>query len=267
MDKELRGFRELILWLYDTHKSPDEYENNDAISIYFDLPGIELFPDRYTLERYLPTEDNIKDEFPKSKYIYLDPVKKGTVMMPLLRLKYDFGRHPPEVRLRLHLFLKHNDRLKAFGFRYESPEGSGMHHYYHAQIIKDVGPKDARSFWLPDDQPAFPIDTDNPIGLLVALLVSLYGIGYLGKIKVKVKDNVVKECIQKMFCHSIPELIRYWRITMRDNSKPEIVYRTTGPNQDFIDHIQGRFTGCTWRNITRSEYDSTSAKYKNVFPE
>lgn len=267
MDRELAGFRDLILWVYDNHQRPDNYDNNTAIEIYLKLKGIEPFAHRRELEECIPTETQVRRAFPWNKYIYLNPVEKGTVIVPVLRLKSDFGCDPPEVRFRLGLFLLHEGELKAFGFRYESPEGPGRHHYYHAQVITDLGPHSARQFWLPVSQPAFPLDTDHPISLLVSMLISLYGLDCVGEITSSLNNKVVNICISEMFCQRIPRLQYFWRVKMRSPDKPALGYSTSLSEEKFREYVQKKWTGCEIEGMTKREYDSFRPKYRYIYPD
>lgn len=76
----------------------------------------------------------------------------------------------------------------SFGFRFEPPEGEGdgLHNYYHAQPITHVRTGEGTELALgikkghvSTDAPAFPLYVDCPLALLDALLLSLYGPGYL----------------------------------------------------------------------------------------
>jgi len=71
--------------------------------------------------------------------------------------------------------------IKAIGLRYELAEGPGDHNYAHVQFIvsmdKGAGDLPGAPDWLPDSQPAIPLDSDHEdaSALLVSLIQSLYG--------------------------------------------------------------------------------------------
>lgn len=195
MSNDLRVFRELILWLWQTHQRPWGYENESAQLI---VETQELLNDSINtpeeLEYYLPSEDKVCSSFRLNRYFYLTPVTESRIMVPRIQLESDFSRNIPEIRCRLELFLLDHDlNIKSLGFRLETPEGMndqyiGIHHYYHIQLIE---PPTLRVDCLPKTQPAFPLDADNPVGLILGLLLSLYGLDYLGKI-LKEAHNIWK---------------------------------------------------------------------------
>lgn len=136
-------------------------------------------------------------------FIYLKPVLQmaprtklsRSWMVPLLTVSCDFNSDFDHTRLRLMLFMKdqQHNKLQAIGFRFESPEseGDGLHNYYHAQLISAFDKDGIITLppcpvWLPVTQPAFALDATSPLGLLICMLVSLYGPEY-------VWDNIIAE--------------------------------------------------------------------------
>jgi hypothetical protein len=105
------------------------------------------------------------------------PVAPRTKLSPVLWLRIDLGRVYPDLRLRVALV----DGLgkAVMGLRFESPEGPGLHNYYHVQMIKpsDLSAKTGggRTAALVH-QPAFPMPVapDQPVQLVYALLYSIY---------------------------------------------------------------------------------------------
>ena len=103
-------------------------------------------------------------------------------MLPLVSVRFNFGTNPVELRIRVALFLlaqvseRRRDHL-AFGMRFETAEGhNGMHNYPHMQLITEFGSARIETpQWLPQTQPALPLDVVQPAGLVIAMLVSLYG--------------------------------------------------------------------------------------------
>ena len=71
--------------------------------------------------------------------------------------------------------------IKAIGLRFELSHGPGDHDYAHVQFIismeKGAGDLPGAPSWLPDSQPAIPLDSDHEdaSALLVCLIQSLYG--------------------------------------------------------------------------------------------
>ena len=115
-----------------------------------------------------------------------------------------------------------NGTPRAVGYRFETPETAGPHHYYHAQLIRSFGKAGVDwgipcPVWLPDTQPAFVLDADDPIELLVCLLVSLYGRGYVDKeLRGAEFWNQIEADIAKMRWQSLG--LTYWRVHGQRNS-------------------------------------------------
>lgn len=71
--------------------------------------------------------------------------------------------------------------IKAIGLRYELSEGPGDHNYAHVQFVvsleKGAGDLPGAPDWLPDSQPAIPLDSDHldASALVINLIQSLYG--------------------------------------------------------------------------------------------
>jgi len=116
---------------------------------------------------------------PSNRYIFLEPVLETGIMLPVLALMYNFQKQVPELRLRLTLFRLHNDNLETFGLRFETPEATDDHKYFHAQLIGPpsgfLSPEESQR-WLPETQPCLVLHAEDEISLLACLLVSLYGL-------------------------------------------------------------------------------------------
>lgn len=117
-------------------------------------------------------------------FVYL-PVVQTPVLFPILSLRYDFGRE--NASLQAGVFVEKGTSKRkpaAFGYRYEQPEGEGGRHaYWHAQPIHEFRLHDGthrklptKDGWKPADTPAFPLDAETPLDLLVCLMISLYGL-------------------------------------------------------------------------------------------
>jgi hypothetical protein len=114
-----------------------------------------------------------------TRFAFMPPVERGTWMLPVVGIDYDLRGSLPWASIQLALFAQPNGGdLKAYGMRFESPVGSGLHGYYHAQpvscLFNDAGLR-FHEDWVPESQPAIPLGATNPVALLIAMLVSLYG--------------------------------------------------------------------------------------------
>ena len=75
------------------------------------------------------------------------------------------------------------DQFQAFAIRYETDEGGrdqmakGVHDFCHAQLCTSITArlKATTDDWIPESQPSFPLDACDEVGLVLCMLVSLYG--------------------------------------------------------------------------------------------
>jgi hypothetical protein len=257
VDKDMKAFCELSLWLCDSHKKPWDYEAK-ARAIYDEISRGCSYISSTELESYLPNEEKVKSKFPKRKYLYLNPIE-DQAHVPVLSIAYDFGRSIPEVRIRLGLFFFHEGKIRAFGYRFESPEGPGSHHYYHAQLIngfeKDE-PFPGWDTWMPTSCPTFPLDADSPVKLLLSLLIALYGVSYISRIKPLV--NGIGNHLDEMHFHSVPtELKWYKKVITGGGTKPEI--HDTSDQDKFTKKMRAKYPKCKITDITRGMYTQAKA--------
>jgi hypothetical protein len=76
---------------------------------------------------------------------------------------------------------------KTLALRFETPErdatGDGKHDYYHSQLCVSLRRGEGTDTlalpiepdWFPTSHPAWPMDAETPVELLVCLILSLYG--------------------------------------------------------------------------------------------
>jgi hypothetical protein len=119
-------------------------------------------------------------------FVFLPPIREHTFIIPILGLAYDFGRKIPEARFQVGLFTIADNKLVAVGLRFETPEGPGSHNYYHAQLIRSFfqHAEIPCSAWLPTSFPALALNAVNAGGLMVCMLVTLYGRTHLQSLPV-----------------------------------------------------------------------------------
>lgn len=213
---------------------------------------------RRELELSLPSEDEVEAGFLPNRYMYLNPINHGQVLLPVIKLKKcDFGRSIPEIRIRLGLFLQHDKDIKAIGYRFETPEGPATHHhYFHLQMIRGfeirslLPPVDCLK-WMPDTAPTFPLDVNGSVKLLLSLLISLYGVRDIGTM---VRDASLRGRIGRylgeMSCHSFPPFDWYWKVTTGGIHSQDLYYKTAKEPQEFKDffgrkHPSGKIVGIT----------------------
>ncbi len=272
MDNDLRVFRELVLWLWQTHEKPWEYSHKGALYISQDLLRLnQTLRSFEELETLLPSEEVVCGGF-GGRYLYLNPVIEGRLMVPRIQINYDFGRNIPEIRCRLEMFLIDKDDespLKSLGCRFESPEGQndqgkGIHHYYHIQIIQ---PPTSNITWLPVNQPAFPLNADNPVKLLLCVLVSLYGLGYMDEVIGNANHiHGLKKYFDEDFHNKFGPFLLYRQVEIGDPVKHKESYQVESSTTEFEEWVKNKYTGCTVKGITKSAFDSTPSRNRKNFP-
>jgi hypothetical protein len=270
MVDDLIVFRELILWIWQTHEKPWGYSNQNARRIVeSNNLHVSSFSSGDDLEANLPSANNVSASF-GSRHLYLTPVTQSRVMVPRIQMDCDFGRYIPEVRFRLELFLLNdNAQLQSLGYRFESPEGSGIqdvgaHHYYHIQLIQSPP---SMVDWLPDTQPAFPIDADDPVKLLLGILLSLYGLDYLGEV-LRDAHNIwgLDGYINGIPRAKFGQFEWYKLIEIGDPVKHIEGYKITSNLEYFDDFIHGKYAGCRIKGITRSAFEALGVGERKTYP-
>ena len=126
--------------------------------------------------------------FKENKVLYLPPLKKDAddaEFVPIFSLSCNLNRNQSIAKFRVMLVtLDENDRTKlnGIGFRMETPDGTGIHDFHHAQLIHQFSPKQFGNIlqikclsWLPESQPSFPLPADCPVMLLLCIMLTLYG--------------------------------------------------------------------------------------------
>jgi hypothetical protein len=182
-------------------------------------PGIKLLSeasgkftrvDERELERFFKEEKPDRgDTSEMGKFDFLPLVSKPRIL-PVLSLAYDT---PNDIaKLQVALFTETERGIRAFGYRFESPEGPGQHNFWHAQPILQVrchgettidlpGLEDG---WRPTNVPAFPLDARSSIGLLVSLLVSIYGIKELWQVQADSFENRLAAALRELVDPTMP---------------------------------------------------------------
>lgn len=273
MNSEVKVFRELILWIFRSSPKPSDYEDNrlKAIAEKFNLFGSSFSTDR-DLAAYLPSEEKVKNRFNDTRYMCLDPMYHGQVMIPRIHLHCDFGRNLPEIRIRLELLLMDNHGIpNSLGYRFESPEGlddlgKGLHHYYHAQLIQSP-PNNID--WLPEKQPAFPLYAKSPVGLFLNLLTSLYGLDYIGRILRDADIFSLDTYIEQLGYKEFPHIEWYRVVEFQNSGKDKKIGYKISKESDlnaFETHIRKTHTKCNIKGISEKEYSALKKIDKKKYP-
>lgn len=130
----------------------------------------------------------------------LPPMEKEGSFVPVMSLEYRPHREFKESCLKIRIWMvcqRRGTRLVGLGFRVESPEKycqedgkSGMHDFYHAQLLNEITQGISTSNWLPSTQPSFCLWATNPIDVLLNLVLTLYGLSYYREFFIELKTNV-----------------------------------------------------------------------------
>ena len=146
----------------------------------------------------------------QSGAIHCPPVLKGNpALMPLLYARIDFSGERPDAHFRLALFDLDSSAKNAIGWRFETPSQGdlGVHDYHHAQMVSELirGKLLSSDQWYNQTMPAFLLDAHSPAGLIISLIVSLYGITYLNELLALDFRNEVRSVATSM-----ESIKRYW---------------------------------------------------------
>lgn len=208
MDKAtIRAVRDLLLMIYNEQKSDWSPETQsgrkpspEAQELYNQYCSFGWRPiHEKEFEDWLKVSDDKLDvDFStRGAILVLPPLEKDRVFVPILNLKCTLSESINSLRfyvLLVRVDEEHRD-LRGIGFRFECPEseqypkkegdeqietGEGLHDFYHAQLITgfSYGPPIEIPNWLPISQPSFPLLADDPVTLVFALLMTLYGKKY-----------------------------------------------------------------------------------------
>ncbi len=146
--------------------------------------------DKETIQGWKKECDSPVDFDDSRSFMFLPPLIKDALFVPVLSISYTPCADFAKSCLRMRVFLIRNEEdLMGVGFRIESPEKhcqnsggqeaekTGMHDFYHAQLINTFGcgPEISSPQWLPCRQPSFPLWATNPIDAICSLILTLYG--------------------------------------------------------------------------------------------
>jgi hypothetical protein len=172
---------------------PDIYQSTSALPI-----TINEVVRKYTpatgrqITGILNSEEGF-DTYSSHAFVYGPIVEEGTPKLwPVMT--FSGGQGCDNLRVRVALFFDNLEAgsvsveegaeiARAVAWRFEPPEGpKGAHCYYHAQPIsswdKTIVGKLPVHQPVNESQPGFPLKAEDPVSLLAAALVSIYGHAY-----------------------------------------------------------------------------------------
>jgi hypothetical protein len=133
-------------------------------------------PERLKHLRKEPSFDSLSEQKGVGA-VWWPPLTSGEVPI-IVGLK----REGEEFAVRIGLFRMEGNTPRAIGMRFESPHGNSNDHcFHHAQLWTHIrkGVDATRivdpGAWVPEDQPSFPLPAKNPLELVWAAAVSIYG--------------------------------------------------------------------------------------------
>jgi hypothetical protein len=200
--------RQILVWLDNRHSRWQRGPQGPASDLHERVHRILIPFSEAQLEGLLLKKLEF-DSLQMNRYLFLEPIDEGASIVPVLSFGYSFQRSKAELRLRLALFVPHDNDLAAIGFRFEPPEGPGTHNYYHAQMFREfhgggAGPcLPSCPPWLPTSRPAFHLKADDPVTLLISMVISLYGIDRVQEFRQATFANDLKSCMDKL-CPRVP---------------------------------------------------------------
>ena len=145
------------------------------------------------------------------KILYLPPMNRDAEdaqFVPIFTLCCNLSREQSVARFRVMLVTLDKDdktKLNGIGFRMETPDGTGIHDFHHAQLIHQFSPKQFGDIlptecpsWLPESQPSFPLPADCPVTLLLCIMITLYGWEYYKDYPLSGIEDYQKKLAEKM---------------------------------------------------------------------
>ncbi|MCG3207159.1 MAG: hypothetical protein FOGNACKC_00759 [Anaerolineae bacterium] len=202
MDKAtISALRDFLLKIYEEQKSDwseETYTNRKPSDKARDFYTKYIYNmwhqvDEREFEKLLnKSSDKLEVDFSATKTVlFLPPLEKDGDFVPILNIKCKITEAVNSLRFYVLLVRLGEAGQKPYGlaFRFESPENEhyekqtkdeGLHDFYHAQLITgfSYGPDLEIPPWVPDSQPSFPLLADDPLTLVFAMLMTLYGKKY-----------------------------------------------------------------------------------------
>lgn len=113
------------------------------------------------------------------RFVLLAPSEKERNVLPAFSLACE--NEWRNFRLYLLLFTFDSDSMVTLGFRFESPERPGQqlggnHNFFHLQMLdQDTNTSIPLLTWMPIHQPSVPLGAKSWVGIVLAMLIAVYG--------------------------------------------------------------------------------------------
>ncbi len=169
-------------WL---RRSQDEW--SDLVERLSRLSVLPAEPRDLTIESQGGIPSGLAGMALEARFVFLRPAERQSDWLPAfsVRIEGDWNN----VRLFLAMFRLDTSadlsRVRAVGIRFETPESGatttreGRHDFYHAQFwhrLRGTRLRLPELEWIPETQPSLPVSATGPLELLLALMVSVYGL-------------------------------------------------------------------------------------------
>lgn len=185
-------------WGFNKRQFDQEAETNDAnvrLSDLYDDVSQTLSPfEAHELngirQHVSPKNDDI-DLVDEGIVIFLEPPSVyglGRKQFPVLTIQASKNASRPSAKIVAAFFTRGDDEsVKCSGYRFETI-GGGTHKYAHVQGTKKWSSSEEEILpgvaeWRPVQSPAFPLDAECSVQVLLCLLVSIYGVNALTDLK------------------------------------------------------------------------------------
>jgi hypothetical protein len=178
----------LLTWLSDQEQAVAPYYRDDQQNIYVAVASV--FRRLKSRELEEASGERKFSSLDAHGFVFLQATERERKLLPVLGFAFDLDEQ--RIQFWLGLFLLEGDsspeKPLGVGYRYETPEaGRGSEHgYFHIQPMRAMDhlaptPKylmgwwDSTS-WMSTTFPAFPLDAGDATAMLLALLISVYGL-------------------------------------------------------------------------------------------
>lgn len=150
-------------------------------------------------------------------------------IVPAIRASWSWAGENPRIQLILALVVAGEDAqsgLNATAFRFETGDEGTAHDYHHAQPTTRLEHRGAYlggvRVPLHESVPAFPLDADGPVGIVMCALLSLYGRDEI--VKMLSQDPYLKSSVQpylgQLPIFSAMYTARAFELTSSDSNGP-----------------------------------------------
>lgn len=138
------------------------------------------------------------------QFLFLEPIDKKILPLLTLKTSNQWDHFRAYVLLTM---LDEDEDLQALAIRFETDEGvpqangvTGSHDFCHAQLCRRINDttRATTPCWLPESQPSLPLDAEDQIGLVLCILISIYGGRYVAERLYKSGDRDLLPHLKKI---------------------------------------------------------------------